>query len=93
MARARTKQISVTVDAEVLAEVERRLRSQAESLSAWVSNALAEEIRRQNLRAALEAFERRHGAVTAEEMASARASLEAATRRTKRMAKKRRPAA
>jgi hypothetical protein len=84
MARARTRQISVTVDATVLAQVEQRLRSEKKTLSAYVSDALAEEIRRQNLRAALDAFERRHGAITPEEIARARASIERATRRRSR---------
>jgi len=82
----RTRQVSVTIDAAVLAEVERRLRSEKTTLSAYVSEALAEQIRRQNLRAALEAFERRHGAITPEELASARATLSKVMRPKRRRA-------
>ncbi len=86
MKRGRTRQISVTVDEQVLAQVEQRLRSQKKTLSKWVSDALAEELRRQNLRTALDDFERRHGAITAEEIANARASLGKAARRGRRAA-------
>jgi hypothetical protein len=86
MSGKRTRQVSVTIDAAVLAQVERRLRSEKTTLSAYVSEALAEQIRRQNLRAALEAFERKHGAVTPAEIAAARAALSKATRPRRRRA-------
>jgi hypothetical protein len=82
--KRRTKQISVTVDADVLVQVERRLRAEKKTLSAFVSDALAEEIRRHNLRAALDDFERRHGAITKEELSAARARVEKAARGTHR---------
>lgn len=86
MAGKRTRQVSVTIDAAVLAKVERRLRSEKTTLSAYVSEALAEQIRRENLRAALEAFERKHGAITPEELAAARATLSKVTRPKRRRA-------
>jgi hypothetical protein len=82
----RTRQVSVTIDAAVLAQVERRLRSEKRTLSAYVSEALADQILRQNLRAALEAFERKHGAITPEELAAARSSLSKATHPKRRRA-------
>jgi hypothetical protein len=60
--KRRTKQIS--------APVERRLRAEKKRL--------ADEIRRRNLRAALHDFERRHGAITKEELSAARARVEKA---------------
>lgn len=82
----RTRQVSVTIDAAVLAQVERRLRSKKTTLSAYVSEALAEQIRRENLRAALEAFEHEHGAITPEELAAARATLSKVMRHRRRRA-------
>jgi hypothetical protein len=82
----RTRQVSVTIDAAVLAQVERRVHSEKTTLSAYISEALAEQIRRQNLRAALEAFERKHGAITAEELVAARATLAKAMRPKRRRA-------
>ncbi len=78
MGKRTTRQISVTVDADVLAKVERRLRAQKKTLSAFVSDALAEEVCRQNLRAALDDFERRHGAITSQELSAAHARVEKA---------------
>jgi Arc/MetJ family transcription regulator len=81
-----TRQVSVTIDAAVLAEVERRLKSEKTTLSAYVSEALAERIRREKLRAALEAFEHEHGAITAEELARARSHLSEPARSKRRRA-------
>jgi len=74
MAR-KTQQISITVDTLVLADVRKRLRSTKKTLSEYVSDALADEVRRSNLELALGAFQRDHGTVTARELAEARAKL------------------
>ena len=90
MAR-KTQQISVTVDTRVLADVRRRLRSEKKTLSEYVSDALADEVRRRNLARALNAFEREHGAITPREIAEARAKLSRTARLRRNRA--RRPAA
>jgi hypothetical protein len=74
MAR-KTQQISVTVDTRVLADVRRRLRSEKKTLSEYVSDALADEVRRHHLGHALDAFEREHGAINSLELTEARAKL------------------
>ena len=75
MAQARTRKISVTVDAGVLDSVKQRLRSSKKSLSAYVSDALAEEVQRERWRELVLEFEREHGAFTAAERKEARAKI------------------
>ncbi len=75
MARARTRKISVTVDVDVLDGVKQRLRGSNTSLSAYVSDALAEAVQRQRWRELVVEFEREHGAFTAAERRSARAKV------------------
>jgi len=77
----RTRKISVTVNAEVLAQVRKCLRSTKKSLSAHVSDALAEDLRRRALRDLLDEFESKHGALTAAELETARLKVERAMRR------------
>jgi hypothetical protein len=86
MTGKRTRQVSVTIDAAVLAQVERRLRSEKTTLSAYISEALAEQIRREKLRAALASFEHEHGAITPEELALAHNTVSKATRAKRRRA-------
>jgi hypothetical protein len=75
MARARTRKISVTVDADVLDSVKKRLRASNKSLSAYVSDALAEEVQRQRWGELVLEFEREHGAFTAAERKGARSKI------------------
>jgi metal-responsive CopG/Arc/MetJ family transcriptional regulator len=75
MARTRTRKISVTVDAGVLDSVKERLRGSKKSLSAYVSDALAEEVQRERWRELVLEFEREHGAFTAVERKEARAKI------------------
>lgn len=75
MASAKTRKISVTVDAAVLAAVKARLRGSKKSLSAYVSDALAEEVQRQQWTEIVADFERDHGAFTLTERKGARAKI------------------
>jgi len=77
----RTRKISVTVDAAVLAQVRKCLRSTKKTLSAHVSDALAEDLRRRALRELLDEFEGEHCALTAAELEAARLKVERALRR------------
>jgi hypothetical protein len=80
MARATTRKISVTVDAVVLESVKQRLRSSKKSLSAYVSDALAEQVQRERWRELVVEFEREHGAFTAAERKGARTKIARAMR-------------
>ena len=81
---ARTEKISVTVDSRVLAEVRKRIRKEKKSLSAFVSEALADQLRGLALDAALKGFEKEHGVLTAEELAKADATLKKAWSKQRR---------
>jgi hypothetical protein len=83
----RTVKISITIDKTVLADVRRQLAGDR-SLSAYVNAALAEAVRRRNMRALLDDWERTHGPLTEEELESARRKLDRALHRPKRRAKR-----
>ena len=81
---ARKERVTVTVDAELVEAGNRAVRAgQADSLSSWVNDALAErEARDRRLRgmaAAIAAYEREHGVITDDELlAQERADQKAA---------------
>ncbi len=73
----RKRRLTVTVDPELVEAGNRAVASgKADSLSAWVSLALAEKARRdqqlEHLRAAIADYEAEFGEITAEEMAAQR---------------------
>lgn len=65
----------MTVEASVLDSVKARLRASKKTLSAYVSDALAEEVRRQQWRELVVDFEREHGAFTDAERKEARSKI------------------
>ncbi len=69
----RAKKISITVDERVLAEVQKDAARAGRTLSGYVTEALARDLRRQRLRAIVEAYESEHGTITDAELARARA--------------------
>jgi hypothetical protein len=71
--RARTRKISVTVDAAVLDEVKRLLRRSGGNLSAYISETLAQDLRDRRLRSLIDAHEAEHGVITEAELAEVRA--------------------
>jgi hypothetical protein len=71
--RARTRKISITVDAAVLDQVKRLLRRSGSNLSAYISETLAQDLRDRHLRALIEAHEAEHGVITEAELAEVRA--------------------
>ena len=75
---ARTTKISVTIDRRVLAELKQQLRRREESLSAYVSDAIARAIRSERMRSLLDADDRALGPVAQKERRAARAKLAAA---------------
>jgi metal-responsive CopG/Arc/MetJ family transcriptional regulator len=83
MANARTRKISVTVDAGVLDSVKKQLRAEKKSLSAFVSDALAEQVQRQRWRDLVLDFEREHGAFTPAERKEARAKIAGAMKKAR----------
>lgn len=75
--RPRKQRLTVTVDPELIDAGQRAVESgEAESVSGWVSSALAEKVRRDRklrlLAAAVEEFERELGEITDEEIAEQR---------------------
>jgi hypothetical protein len=81
---ARTEKVSITIDAAVLAAVKKRARAARKNLSTFISDELADALRRQGLKALIQDFERESGPITAAERRKARALLEAADRPRKR---------
>jgi len=76
------ERLSVSVDADLVAAVERDVsRRRAESMSAWVNDALrlklAHERRLEALAAFVSAYEDEHGTITADEMQLARRRAQA----------------
>jgi len=73
MSRAGKQRMSVTIDADIVAAVDRAVRASGESVSAWVNKALRErlehEARLDALGVALREFEAEHGAMSDEEIA------------------------
>jgi Arc/MetJ-type ribon-helix-helix transcriptional regulator len=73
--RMRTR-VTVTVDREVLAEVEAAVAlGRAPSVSAWIAQAMTERARRESLRDVLAEIRAELGPATAEETAWARSVL------------------
>jgi len=64
--------IRISVPAELGAEVRELAAGSGLGLSGWIAEALADRIRDENLRIAVEAFEAENGAFTEEELAAAR---------------------
>jgi hypothetical protein len=64
----RAKKISITVDEQVLAAVEREARRAGRSLSAQVTGALARDLRRTRLEAIIHTYEAEHGTIRADEL-------------------------
>ncbi len=69
----RAKKISITVDANVLREVEREAHGAGQSLSAHISGALARDIRRKHLQSIIAEYESKHGVIDEKTLAAVRA--------------------
>lgn len=74
-APARTAKVSVTIDDVILREVRKLTRRRGATLSAHVSETLAEDLRRRKLAKLIAEFESEHGAITEAELARVRASM------------------
>jgi hypothetical protein len=70
--KTRTKKISITVDEGVLQEAARAAKKARRTLSAQITEDLAEAARRRHLSAFIADYEREHGTITTEELAQAR---------------------
>lgn len=68
--RRRAKKISITVDEAVLQAMEQEAERSGRTLSAEVSDALAQELRRRRLRELIAEYEAVHGVITPQELAS-----------------------
>lgn len=73
--RARSAKVSITVDDAVLREVRKLVGRRGGTLSGYINETLAEDLRRRKLAALIEAYEAEHGAITAAELAAVRASM------------------
>ena len=71
---SRASKISVTVEAGVLREVKRLLRSTGRSLSAHVTEALERDLKRRRLQEIIAEYEASAGAITDDELAEVRAA-------------------
>ncbi len=69
----RARKISVTVDENVLAEVEEDARRAHRTLSAYITEALARDLRRRRLDALIQDYETEHGEISDDELARVRA--------------------
>ena len=85
---ARSVKISVTVDAQVLADAKRLLKTDGRTLSAFVSETLADELRRVALARYLDDYQERRGRFTEAELAAGEAKLEAAFKKKRRARRK-----
>lgn len=81
---ARTEKVSLTIDAAVLADIKKRARAARKNLSTFISDELADALRREGLKELVQDFERQKGPITAAERRRARGLLEAADRPRKR---------
>jgi hypothetical protein len=68
--RRRAKKISITVDEAVLHAMEQEAERSGRTLSAEVSDALAQELRRRRLQELIAEYEAAHGVITPQELAS-----------------------
>ena len=82
----RTAKISVTIDRDVLSTLKRRLRGRDASLSAYISDAVANQIRRERMRALLDDLERELGPVSQKDRRAARSKLARAFGRRRKAA-------
>lgn len=85
----RTKKISVTIDAKVLAEAKKRARADQKTLSAYVNDALAERERHRSLGAALEELDRELGPIPPADLRKARDVLAQADRALRKRPRRR----
>lgn len=74
---SRAKKVSLTVNESVLREVERDARRTGRTLSAYVTEALARDLRRQRLQALIESYEAEHGTITEQELSKIRGKWQA----------------
>ena len=84
---ARTKKVSITMDAAVLAAAQERARAERKTLSAFISDDVAAAERQRNLRELLDDLERENGPITPAERRKARALLDAADRKLRKRRK------
>jgi hypothetical protein len=73
--RARSAKVSITVDDAVLREVRKLVGRRGGTLSGYINETLAEDLRRRKLAAPIEAYEAEHGIIKAVELAAVRASM------------------
>jgi post-segregation antitoxin (ccd killing protein) len=73
--QSRTAKVSVTIDDAVLRELRKLARRRGATLSAHVSETLAEDLRRRKLAKLIEEYEAEHGEITESELARVRASM------------------
>jgi macrodomain Ter protein organizer (MatP/YcbG family) len=66
----RARKISITVEAQVLRDVEAQARRSRRTLSAHITEALARDVRRRRLCELIDAYEAEHGTITGEELAA-----------------------
>jgi hypothetical protein len=69
----RAKKISITVDPNVLREVEKDAHGAGQTLSAHISEALARDLRRRRLHTIITEYEAEHGVIGEAELAAVRA--------------------
>jgi post-segregation antitoxin (ccd killing protein) len=69
---SRAKKVSLTVDENVLHEVARDAKRAGRTLSAYVTEALARDLRRKRLQELIDEYESEHGTITEQELAKAR---------------------
>jgi hypothetical protein len=84
---ARTKKISITIDANVLASAQKRARAEKKTLSAFLSDDIAAAERQRNLRELLDDLDREHGPLTEAEVRKGRELLAAADRKMRKRRK------
>ena len=70
---ARAKKISITVDPNVLREVEKDAHGAGQTLSAHITEALARDLRRRRLHSVIAEYESEHGVINETELAAVRA--------------------
>ena len=71
-ARSRARKISVTVDERILRAAEKDARRCGRTLSAHVTEALAQDLRRRRLHALIDEYEADHGSIGEDELAKLR---------------------
>jgi hypothetical protein len=73
--------ITMTLDAELGAQVRDAAKRAGQSVSAWLAEAVQARLRHESLRAALDAWQEESGAFTQEELDAAAAELGLSQRR------------